>query len=218
MNHLDTFIIDLALIMAAAGVVTLIFKRFKLPVVLGYILAGFLISPNFVWLPTVVEMDNIETWANIGIVFLMFGLGLEFSFTKLKTVGHAAIVTAITVICGMVPLGYLVGRMLGWSDMNSVFLGCVISMSSTMVILKAYEEYHMKKKIRFYRFGRSRHRRHSGHIHDDSSVHYIRQQKRRRIRSDTASWNSVGISGCMDVAGNTFDPHIAAEVKKVFER
>lgn len=146
MNHLDTFIIDLALIMAAAGAVTLIFKRFKLPVVLGYILAGFLISPNFVWLPTVVELDNIETWGNIGIVFLMFGLGLEFSFMKLRTVGHAAIVTALTVICGMIPLGYLVGKMLGWSNMNSVFLGCMISMSSTMVILKAYEEYHMKKQ------------------------------------------------------------------------
>lgn len=146
MNHLDTFIIDLALIMAAAGVVTLVFKRFKLPVVLGYILAGFLISPNFVWLPTVVEVDNIETWGDIGIVFLMFGLGLEFSFKKLKTVGHAAVITALAVICGMIPSGFLVGRMLGWSNMNSIFLGCVISMSSTMVILKAYEEYHLKKQ------------------------------------------------------------------------
>ena len=146
MNHLDTFIIDLALIMAAAGVVTIVFKRFRLPVVLGYILAGFLISPHFVWLPTVVEMDNIETWGNIGIVFLMFGLGLEFSFKKLKTVGHSAIVTALTVICGMVPSGFLVGRMLGWNNMNSIFLGCVISMSSTMVILKAYEEYQLKRE------------------------------------------------------------------------
>ena len=148
MNHLNTFIIDLALIMVSAAVVTLIFKRFKLPVVLGYILAGFLISPNFVWLPTVVELDNIDTWGNIGIVFLMFGLGLEFSFKKLKNVGTSAMITAITVICGMIPSGFLVGRLLGWGNINSIFLGCIISMSSTMVILKAYEEYRLKK----YRF------------------------------------------------------------------
>ncbi len=146
MNHLDTFIIDLALIMAAASVVTLVFKRFKLPVVLGYILAGFLISPNFVYLPTVVELDNVETWANIGIVFLMFGLGLEFSFAKLKTVGHSAIVTAITVMCGMIPGGFVVGRILGFDSMDSIFLGCMLSMSSTMVILKSFEEYNLKKK------------------------------------------------------------------------
>ena len=132
MTHLDTFIIDLALIMSAAGIVTVIFRMLKLPVILGYILAGFLISPNFEWLPTVVELDNVETWANIGIVFLMFGLGLEFSFIKLKEVGHAAITTAFTVMVGMVPIGFAVGRLFNWGNMDSVFLGCMLSMSSTL--------------------------------------------------------------------------------------
>ena len=146
MTHLDTFIIDLALIMSAAGIVTVIFRMLKLPVILGYILAGFLISPNFEWLPTVVELDNVETWANIGIVFLMFGLGLEFSFMKLREVGHAAITTAFTVMVGMVPIGFAVGRLFGWGNMDSVFLGCMLSMSSTMIILKAYEENDLLKK------------------------------------------------------------------------
>ena len=146
MNNLDTFIIDLALIMSAAGLVTVIFRMLKLPVILGYILAGFLISPNFEWLPTVVELDNVETWADIGIVFLMFGLGLEFSFIKLREVGHAAIITAFTVMAGMVPIGFAVGRIFDWSNMDSIFLGCMLSMSSTMIILKAYEEYDLKKE------------------------------------------------------------------------
>ena len=146
MSHLDTFIIDLALIMSAAGIVTVIFRMCRFPVILGYILAGFLISPNFVWLPTVVQMDNIETWANIGIVFLMFGLGLEFSFMKLREVGHAAATTAFTVMAGMIPAGFAVGRLFGWGNMNSIFLGCMLSMSSTMIILKAYEEYELKEK------------------------------------------------------------------------
>lgn len=146
MSHLDTFIIDLALIMSAAGIVTVFFRMCRFPVILGYILAGFLISPNFVWLPTVVQMDNIETWANIGIVFLMFGLGLEFSFMKLREVGHAAATTAFTVMAGMIPAGFAVGRLFGWGNMNSIFLGCMLSMSSTMIILKAYEEYELKEK------------------------------------------------------------------------
>ncbi|MDD4366713.1 MAG: cation:proton antiporter, partial [Eubacteriales bacterium] len=87
MEHIDYFILDLALITVVASAVTLVFQKIKVPVVLGYIIAGFFISPNFVWLPTVVEIDNIDTWANIGIVFLMFGLGLEFSFRKIATVG-----------------------------------------------------------------------------------------------------------------------------------
>ena len=95
--HLDYLISDLALITIAAGVVTLIFKKLKLPIVLGYIVAGFLISPNFTYLPTVVESADIHVWANIGVVFLMFGLGLEFSFKKLATVGGSAFIVALTV-------------------------------------------------------------------------------------------------------------------------
>lgn len=146
MEHLDLLIADLALILFAAGVMSLIFKKLKLPVVLAYIVAGFLISPNFTYLPTVVETGDIHVWANIGIVFLMFGLGLEFSFKKLATVGGSAFVIAMTVMLAMIGIGYTVGQLMGWGNMDSVFLGCMLSMSSTMIILKAYEEYKLKNE------------------------------------------------------------------------
>lgn len=143
---LDYLISDLALILIVAGLVTIIFKKIKLPVVLGYIVAGFLISPNFAYLPTVVESEDIHVWANIGIVFLMFGLGLEFSFKKLATVGGSAFITAMTVMAAMVLIGTGVGSLLGWGKMDCIFLGGMLSMSSTMIILKAYEEYDLKKE------------------------------------------------------------------------
>ena len=146
METLDLLIADLALILVAAGVMSLIFKKLKLPVVLAYIVAGFLISPNFTYLPTVVETGDIHVWANIGIIFLMFGLGLEFSFKKLATVGGSAFVIALTVMMAMIAIGYTVGQLMGWSNMDSVFLGCMLSMSSTMIILKAYEEYKLKNE------------------------------------------------------------------------
>ena len=136
----------MALITIAAGVVTLIFKKLKLPIVLGYIVAGFLISPNFTYLPTVVESADIHVWANIGVVFLMFGLGLEFSFKKLATVGGSAFIVALTVMGAMVLIGTGVGSLLGWGKMDCIFLGCMLSMSSTMIILKAYEEDGLKEK------------------------------------------------------------------------
>ena len=144
MGHLDYFITDLALILVASGLVTVIFRKIKLPVVLGYIIAGFLISPHFVWIPTVVEVDNVNTWANIGIVFLMFALGLEFSFKKIATVGVSAIITAVTVMGAMIIIGTITGRLLGFDKLNSLFLGGMISMSSTMIIIKAFEELHLK--------------------------------------------------------------------------
>ena len=143
---LDYLISDLALILIVAGLVTIIFKKIKLPVVLGYIVAGFLISPNFAYLPTVVESEDIHVWANIGIVFLMFGLVLEFSFKKLATVGGSAFITAMTVMAAMVLIGTGVGSLLGWGKMDCIFLGGMLSMSSTMIILKAYEEYDLKKE------------------------------------------------------------------------
>ncbi len=142
--HLDTFIIDLALIMGASAVVSVLFKKLHLPTVLGYITAGFLISPHFTLLPTVVETDNVQTWSTIGIVFLMFGLGLEFSFTKLSRVGSSAIITAMTVMSGMTVTGIALGHILGFGRMDAVFLGCMLSMSSTMIIMKAFEEYGLK--------------------------------------------------------------------------
>lgn len=146
MEQLDFLISDLALILVVAGIMTLIFKKIKQPVVLAYIVAGFLISPNFIYLPTVVDVEDIHVWANIGIVFLMFGLGLEFSFKKLATVGGSAFVTAMTVMSAMIIIGYAVGQLLGWARMDSIFLGGMLSMSSTMIILKAYEEYKLKNE------------------------------------------------------------------------
>lgn len=144
--HLDYLISDLALITIVAAIVTLVFKKIKQPVVLGYIVAGFLISPNFVYLPTVVEAADIHVWANIGVVFLMFGLGLEFSFKKIATVGGSAFVIALTVMGAMIFIGTGVGSLLGWGKMDCIFLGGMLSMSSTMIILKAYEEYNLKKE------------------------------------------------------------------------
>lgn len=144
--HLDNLISDLALILIVAGIVTLIFRKIKLPVVLGYIVAGFLISPHFSYMPTVVEVADIEVWANIGVVFLMFGLGLEFSFKKLATVGGSAVIVAMTVMLSMIFIGAGVGYMLGWAKMDCIFLGGMLSMSSTMIILKAYEAYDLKER------------------------------------------------------------------------
>ncbi len=146
MPHLNVFIADLALITAVAAVVTLLFSKFKLPVVLGYIIAGFLISPNVLWLPTVVELNNIETWANIGIVFLMFALGLEFGFRKIAKVGISAVITAMTVMSGMMVVGYLIGMLLGWNQTDCLFLGGMISISSTMVIKKISDEYKISNR------------------------------------------------------------------------
>lgn len=144
--HLDQMVVDLALIMVVAGLVTLVFRKLNISVLLGYIVAGFLVSPEFKLIPTVLETDSIQTWSTIGIVFLMFGLGLEFSFKKLADVGLNAVVTTMTIMCGMILVGIAVGKILGWSHMDCIFLGGMISISSTMVILKSYEEYKLKKE------------------------------------------------------------------------
>ena len=135
--HLDNLISDLALILIVAGIVTLIFRKIKLPVVLGYIVAGFLISPHFSYMPTVVEVADIEVWANIGVVFLMFGLGLEFSFKKLATVGGSAVIVAMTVMLSMIFIGAGVGYMLGRAKMDCICLGGMLSLLWTMILLKA---------------------------------------------------------------------------------
>ena len=140
----DSLIVDLTLIMMSAAAVTLVFRKLKQPVVLGYILAGFLISPNFEYFPTVIGSEDIVVWADIGVVFLMFGLGLEFSFRKLATVGGSAFIIALTVMGAMVFIGTGAGWLFGWDKMDCRFLGCMLSMSSTMIILKAYEEFEVK--------------------------------------------------------------------------
>ncbi|MCL1809468.1 MAG: cation:proton antiporter [Clostridiales bacterium] len=144
MPGLDRIIVDLALILVTAGVTTLIFKKIKQPVVLGYIVAGFLVGSNFRWFPNVYDFEHIHIWAEIGIVFLMFALGLEFSLQKLTKLGGSVVITTLAVVLAMICVGYAVGELMGWSDMDSIFLGGMICISSTMIILKAYEEYNLK--------------------------------------------------------------------------
>ena len=122
------------------------FKWLKQPVVLGYILAGILVGPHFDILPTISDNENITIWADIGVIFLLFSLGLEFSFKKIVNVGKAAMITANANILFMLFLGYQVGLMLGWSTTDSLFLGGMISMSSTTIIIKAFDELNMKKQ------------------------------------------------------------------------
>lgn len=144
--RLESLVADLALILVASGIVTIIFRRLKQPVVLDYIVAGFLISPNFIYLPTIVDRNDIATWADIGVIFLMFGLGLEFSFKKLAKVGGSAFTVATTVMAMMILVGAGVGSLLGWGKMDCIFLGGMLSMSSTMIILKSYEEYNLSRE------------------------------------------------------------------------
>ena len=146
MNHLPTLIIDLALILVAAAFVTIIFKRIKQPLVLGYIIAGFLVGPHFQWFPTVQESENIKIWADIGVIFLLFGLGLEFSFKKLVRVGGSASITALVEIVFITISGYMAGKWLGWSTMDSLFLGGMLASSSTTIIIRAFDELGVKTK------------------------------------------------------------------------
>ncbi len=129
-----------------AGVVTIIFKKLKQPLVLGYILAGFLIGPYMPWFFTVSDEVSIKTWSEIGIIVLMFSLGLEFNLHKLAKVGGTGVITAFTEVGGMLLLGYVTGQFLGWSVMDSVFLGGMLSMSSTTIIIKAFDELGVAKK------------------------------------------------------------------------
>lgn len=144
MHHLPTLINDLGIILTAAGVVTLLFKRFRQPVVLGYILAGFLISSYVPIVPTISDPENIKVWAEIGIIFLLFGLGLEFSFKKLADVGAPASITAVLEVTVMSLLGFITGKAFGWSTMDSIFLGGILSISSTTIIIRAFEEVGVK--------------------------------------------------------------------------
>ena len=137
---------DLALILVVAGISTVIFKRLKQPVVLGYILAGFLVSPHFGYFPTIINESNIDFWAELGIIFLLFSLGLEFSFKKLLNVGGSAAVTVIVIVSGMMTCGYIAGEAMGFSSISSLFLGAMLSMSSTTIILKALNDLNMSHR------------------------------------------------------------------------
>lgn len=144
--NVESLISDLAFILILGAVVTVLFKWIKQPVVLGYIVAGFLASPNFEYLPSVTTESNIDFWAQIGIVVLLFSLGLEFSFKKLLNVGGSAVVTALIIITGMMVTGFIVGHVLGFSHINSLFLGGMLSMSSTTIIIKAFTDLNIRQK------------------------------------------------------------------------
>lgn len=146
MSHAPQLVIDLALILGAAGVTTLLFKKLGQPVVLGYILAGLLVGPNFPLFLTVGEISSIKIWAEIGVIFLLFNLGLEFSFKKLLKVGSTAAVTGLFEVTLMLLCGYLAGQSLGWSHIDSLFLGGIISISSTTIIIRAFEELGLKSQ------------------------------------------------------------------------
>ena len=146
MSHLPTIITDLAMILLVAGVTTILFKKINQPLVLGYIIAGFITGPNFVFFPTIADKVNVQAWSEIGVIFLLFALGLEFSFYKLKQVGSTAFISTAVIICSMLFVGYGVGQLLGWSHMDSIFLGGMLSMSSTAIIIKAFDDLQLREK------------------------------------------------------------------------
>lgn len=144
MTHVPQLIVDLSLILTLAGVITIIFKRLKQPLVLGYILSGLLVGPNFKLFPTITDIKTIEIWAEIGVIFLLFNLGLEFSFKKLVKVGNTAAITGLFEVTMMLGAGFLTGQLLGWSKIDSLFLGGIISISSTTIIFRAFDELGLK--------------------------------------------------------------------------
>src|SRR6187399_3698203 len=146
MTHLPPLITDLGLILSAAGLVTLLFKWLKQPLVLGYIIAGFMVGPNFHIFPTIVERDSINIWAEIGIIFLLFGLGLEFSFKKLVKVGGTAAITALIGVSSTITAGYLIGQAMGWTSMDALFFGGILGISSTAIIIRALDELGVKSR------------------------------------------------------------------------
>ena len=137
---------DLALILMMAGVVTLVFKKLKQPLVLGYIVAGFLVSPHMPYTASVVDMKNIHLWADIGVMFLLFSLGLDFSFKKILKMGASPIISVVCIIFAMSMLGVIVGHSFGWSKMNCIFLGGMLAMSSTTIIYKAFDDLGLRQQ------------------------------------------------------------------------
>ena len=146
MENLPALFSDLALILVTAGLTTVIFKWLKQPVVLGYIIAGFLIGPNFEWFPVINDHTSVETWSEIGMVFMLFGIGLEFSFKKLKKVGGTVGITAVTELVTMCLVGFFLGKVMGWSQMDCIFLGAMLSISSTTIIAKAFDDMKLYKE------------------------------------------------------------------------
>ena len=146
MAELPAMIQDLALMLVVAGIVTIIFKRLKQPLVLGYIMAGFLVSPHMPYTTSVVDQENIHLWADIGVMFLLFSLGLDFSFKKILKMGASPIISTVTIIFSMSMLGILVGHAFNWSQMDCIFLGGMLAMSSTTIIYKAFDDLGLRQQ------------------------------------------------------------------------
>ena len=144
--ELPTIIHDLALMLIVAGIVTLIFKRLKQPLVLGYIVAGFLVSPHMPYTASVADTDNIHLWADIGVMFLLFSLGLDFSFKKILKMGASPFISAMVIIFSMSMLGVCVGKAFSWSRMDCIFLGGMLAMSSTTIIYKAFDDLGLRQQ------------------------------------------------------------------------
>lgn len=145
-NNIPELIQDLALILVVAGLVTLLFKKLRQPLVLGYIVAGFLVSPHMPYVMSVVDKADIQTWADIGVLFLLFSLGLDFSFKKILSMGLAPVIAALTIIFCMMAIGGTVGSLFGWSRMNCMFLAGMLAMSSTTIIYKAFDDLGLRQQ------------------------------------------------------------------------
>lgn len=146
MAELPALVKDLALILVVAAFVTLIFKRLKQPLVLGYIVAGFLVSPQMPYTMSVMDRANVQMWADIGVIFLLFSLGLDFSFKKIVKMGMAPVIAACTIIFCMMMAGIVVGKAFGWTHMDSIFLGGMLAMSSTTIIYKAFDDMGLRQQ------------------------------------------------------------------------
>ena len=146
MNEIPYLVKDLALILMVAGIVTIIFKKLKQPLVLGYIVAGFLVSPHMLYTMSVIDERDIKTWADIGVIFTLFSLGLDFSFKKIVKMGASPIIATVVIVFSMMMLGISVGHGFGWSKMDCIFLGGMLAMSSTTIIYKAFDDMGLRQQ------------------------------------------------------------------------
>ena len=146
MSDIPALVIDLALILVVAGIVTLIFKQLKQPLVLGYVVAGFLVSTHMPYTASVVDSENIHLWSDLGVMFLLFSLGLDFSFKKILKMGASPIISTCTIIFSMSILGVIIGQFFGWSKMDCIFLGGMLAMSSTTIIYKAFDDLGLRQQ------------------------------------------------------------------------
>ena len=146
MSDIPALVNDLALILIVAGVVTLVFKKLKQPLVLGYVVAGFLVSTHMPYTASILDSESIHLWSDLGVMFLLFSLGLDFSFKKILKMGASPFISACTIIFGMSLLGVIIGQLFGWSKMDCIFMGGMLAMSSTTIIYKAFDDLGLRQQ------------------------------------------------------------------------